>query len=55
MQPTMKGIAFCGDRTVTVRDWPMPVPGPGQVLVQLKRANGSLFIRAGQIDQSEDL
>jgi len=38
MQPTMKGIAFCGDRTVTVRDWPMPVPGPGQVLVQLKRA-----------------
>jgi propanol-preferring alcohol dehydrogenase len=34
----MKGIVFLGDRAVEVRNFPMPRPGPGEVLVQLKRA-----------------
>jgi len=34
----MKGIVFTGDRTLEVRDFPIPSPGPGEVLVQMKRA-----------------
>ena len=35
---TMKGVVFTGDRTLEVRELPLPRPGPGEVLVQLKRA-----------------
>ena len=35
---TMKGVVFLGDRALEVRDFPVPQPGPGQVLVQMKRA-----------------
>jgi len=35
---TMKGVVFVGDRKVEVRDFAMPTPGPGEVLIQLKRA-----------------
>jgi threonine dehydrogenase-like Zn-dependent dehydrogenase len=37
-EQTMKGMVFTGDRTVEVRDFPMPRPGPGEVLIQMKRA-----------------
>ncbi len=32
----MQGIAFLGDRTVELRSFPDPVPGPGEVVVQMK-------------------
>ncbi len=35
---TMQGMLFQGDRTVSVRDFPVPQAGIGQVLIQLKRA-----------------
>jgi len=35
---TMKGVVFLGDRTLEVRDFPIPKPGAGEVLIQLKRA-----------------
>jgi len=35
---TMKGVVFLGDRVAEVRDFPMPTPGRGQVLVQLTTA-----------------
>lgn len=38
MAETMRGVVFLGDRRVEVREFPMPVPGPGQVLVRLRRA-----------------
>jgi threonine dehydrogenase-like Zn-dependent dehydrogenase len=34
----MKGIVFRGDRTVEVREFPIPSPGPGEVLVRMTRA-----------------
>jgi threonine dehydrogenase-like Zn-dependent dehydrogenase len=34
----MRGVVFLGDRTAEVREFPRPVPGRGEVLVQLKRA-----------------
>jgi len=35
---TMKGVVFLGDRKAEVRVFPIPKPGTGEVLVQLKRA-----------------
>ena len=35
---TMKGVVFLGDRVAEVREFPMPKPGRGQVLVALKTA-----------------
>lgn len=35
---TMRGVVFLGDRVAEVREFPIPTPGPGQVLVQMKRA-----------------
>ena len=35
---TMKGVVFCGDRVAEVRDFVIPTPGRGEVLIQLKRA-----------------
>ena len=35
---TMKGVVFLGDRTVEVRDFPIPRPGAREVLIQLKCA-----------------
>jgi threonine dehydrogenase-like Zn-dependent dehydrogenase len=35
---TMRGVVFLGDREAEVREFPRPEPGPGQVLVQMKRA-----------------
>ena len=37
-QHTMKGVAYRADRTVEVIDYPMPTPGPGQVLIEMKAA-----------------
>lgn len=34
----MKGMVFLGDRTVSVRKFPIPQAGAGQVLIQLRRA-----------------
>ena len=34
----MKGVVFLGSRRLEVRDFPVPEPSPGQVLVQLKCA-----------------
>lgn len=34
----MKGVVFLGDRVAEVREFPIPKPGRGQVLVQLKVA-----------------
>ena len=34
----MKGVVFMGDRELEVRDFPIPRPGRGEVLVQLKSA-----------------
>ena len=34
----MRGIVFTGDRRLEVREFPLPRPGCGEVLVQLKRA-----------------
>ena len=35
---TMRGVVFRGDRVAEVIEFPMPKPGPGEVLIQLKRA-----------------
>jgi len=35
---TIKGVVFLGDRVAEVREFPMPKPGRGQVLIQLKTA-----------------
>ena len=34
----MYGVVFLGDRVAEVREFPIPHPGPGQVLIQMKRA-----------------
>jgi propanol-preferring alcohol dehydrogenase len=34
----MRGVVFRGDRVAEVIEFPMPTPGPGEVLIQLKRA-----------------
>ena len=36
MQETMKGAVLPGNRTVILREFPIPEPGPGQVLVKMK-------------------
>ena len=33
---TMRGVVFPGNRKVEVREFPIPVPGPDEVLVQMK-------------------
>ncbi|GGG06020.1 zinc-dependent alcohol dehydrogenase family protein [Paenibacillus abyssi] len=33
---TMKGVVFPGNKQVEIREFPIPVPGPGEVLVQMK-------------------
>jgi len=38
MAGTMRGVVFLGDRRAEVREFPIPAPGPGQVLVRLRRA-----------------
>lgn len=38
MLGTMKGVVFTGDRTLEVREFPIPHPGPGEVLIQMKSA-----------------
>ena len=35
---TMKGVYYLGDRVAGTRDYPIPDPGRGQVLIQLKAA-----------------
>ena len=35
---TMKGVAYRSDREVEVIDYPVPEPGPGQVLIRMKRS-----------------
>lgn len=35
---TMRGVVFRGDRVAEVIPFPMPQPGPGEVLIELKRA-----------------
>lgn len=35
---TMQGVVFTGDRTLEVREFPIPSPGPGEVLVRMTRA-----------------
>lgn len=37
-EKTMRGVVFLGGRIAEVRDFPMPKPGRGQVLIQLKTA-----------------
>jgi threonine dehydrogenase-like Zn-dependent dehydrogenase len=34
----MKGVVYLGESEVEVREFPKPVPGPGEVLVQMKSA-----------------
>ncbi|MFC3341299.1 zinc-dependent alcohol dehydrogenase family protein [Paenibacillus abyssi] len=36
MTATMKGVVFPGDKKVEVRDFPVPVPGQGEVLIKMK-------------------
>ncbi|MCE5259775.1 MAG: alcohol dehydrogenase catalytic domain-containing protein [Chloroflexi bacterium] len=38
MQGMMNGLVFRGDRTVEILQFPIPAPGPGQVLIQMKTA-----------------
>jgi threonine dehydrogenase-like Zn-dependent dehydrogenase len=38
MAETMRGVVFRGDCRAEVREFPIPAPGPGQVLVRLRRA-----------------
>ncbi|MCY9670190.1 zinc-binding dehydrogenase [Paenibacillus alginolyticus] len=33
---TMKGVVFPGNKQVLIKEFPIPVPGPGEVLIQLK-------------------
>jgi (R,R)-butanediol dehydrogenase/meso-butanediol dehydrogenase/diacetyl reductase len=35
----MRGVVFLGSRQIEIRDFPDPVPGPGQALVKI-RASG---------------
>jgi len=35
----MKGVVFLGERRVELRDFPDPVPGPGEVVLEI-RASG---------------
>lgn len=32
----MKGVTFTGDRTLEIRDFPDPTPGPGEVVLEIK-------------------
>lgn len=32
----MKGVVFTGDRTLELRDFPDPAPGPGEVVIEIK-------------------
>src|SRR5947207_1427871 len=32
----MKGVVFAGNRTVEIRDFPDPAPGPGEVVLEIK-------------------
>lgn len=49
----MKGIAFPGDRTALLKDFPDPEPGPGEVLIRM-RASGmcgsDLHFYRGSVD-----
>ena len=36
---TMKGVVLPGNSTVTFREQPIPTPGHGQVLVQMKASS----------------
>jgi propanol-preferring alcohol dehydrogenase len=36
MQAMMKGVVFPGDKKVEVRDFPVPTPGMGEVLIKMK-------------------
>jgi threonine dehydrogenase-like Zn-dependent dehydrogenase len=38
-QTTMTGVVLPGNRTVQFREFPMPEPGPGQVLVKMKASS----------------
>jgi propanol-preferring alcohol dehydrogenase len=49
---TMKGVVFPGDKKVEIREFPIPTPGPGEVLVQMKasaicRSDMSLYYGNG--------
>ena len=37
-QRTMKGVIYLGSRTAEVREFPVPKPGRGEVLIQMKVA-----------------
>ncbi len=32
----MRGVVFCGDREIEIREFPDPTPGPGEVVVEMK-------------------
>ena len=36
MQKTMKGVVLPGNSTVEIREYPVPVPGHGEVLIKMK-------------------
>ena len=38
MGNTMRGVVFTGDRTLEVREFPIPEPGRGQALIQMRSA-----------------
>ena len=46
MGNTMKGVVFTGDRTLEVREFPIPEPGRGQALIQMKSAASGLSATA---------
>ena len=35
----MQGLVLLGDRRVELREYPDPIPGPGEVLVKIARAS----------------
>lgn len=54
---TMKGVVFLGDRKCSVRDFPVPTPGPGEALIRI-RASGVCgsdlhTYRSGQSDENQ--
>ena len=36
---TMRGVVLPGDSTVSIREFPVPIPGPGQVLLRMRASS----------------
>ena len=47
---TMAGVVFLGDRRLELREFPVPEPGPGQVLVRMKASPSAEVIYAPSTD-----